>query len=85
MNHRAHFRAEDTFFDGAAEQCIQIGHWVHQLNTVGFWREAFINFEERHHPALFPKVLCSWDAINFAVHSALEQNCAHHFVARKGR
>jgi hypothetical protein len=50
-----------------------------------FVHQTLVDFQERHDPALLPEIVRGRNAINLAIHGALEQDRADHLFAGESR
>ena len=74
IDHRAHFRAENSGLYRPRKQRIQIGHGFHHFHAIGGLGQAFIDLQKRHHAALFPHELRGGFAGHLAIHRHFKQN-----------
>ena len=80
----AHFRTEDMSFFRLREKGVEFFHRFHQLDTVVFFRESFVDFQNRN-DAFVPEVVGGVFAVNFGVHRDFEQDSGKDFFRGKGR
>jgi len=85
IDHRAHFSAKNTCTDGAFQQRIQIWHWLHHLDAVGFVGQTFVDLQKWDNTAVFPQICGRGFAIDVAVHGHFKQDGADHTITSERR